>query len=206
METQVTSPNAMTERRLRLNLLHKVINAEFDKAYNELSYENVALCFPYVAREHPEVMKAAYEQVKQAIRPTFEQGLDKVIKDYNLQTKLDQLDEIVAEAKQRSQTPQETGDATPWMALPKGSERVHRMLREKTVVAKQRELQDLTASYHQLSETNTAIKRELDKRQTELKAQLVALFRSTQKMENLLKTMQALPTENLAEFAENITP
>ncbi|KAJ1658694.1 hypothetical protein IWQ61_002102, partial [Dispira simplex] len=184
MENQPSPPNAIPERRLRLNLLYKVINAEFNKAYNELSYENVSQCFPYVAREHPEVMKAVYERVKQTIRPTFEQGIDKVIKDYDLQTKLDQLDQIVVEARQRTQTSQDTRDVTPWMALPKGSERVQQMLRAKNVVAKQRELQDLTASYHQLSEINVAIKCELDKRQTELKTQLVALFRSTQNMEN----------------------
>ncbi|KAG4304614.1 hypothetical protein PORY_002007 [Pneumocystis oryctolagi] len=75
---------------------------------NSQGYEQIAKCFPALAKNSPEILRNAHEQVISFLQSSCEREFSSILKERDVVSRLNELDDLIMNAKQR----QERGDSS----------------------------------------------------------------------------------------------
>ncbi|TPX67648.1 hypothetical protein SpCBS45565_g03618 [Spizellomyces sp. 'palustris'] len=93
----------------RMRKLREVFEAALNTCLNGCSYAKMAQAFPRLARENPEALRSAREQLVAFIEESIREEFEDINIDKNVVAKLNELDRIIALAQQRQKAEYERG-------------------------------------------------------------------------------------------------
>ncbi|CAG8775572.1 35141_t:CDS:2, partial [Racocetra persica] len=140
----------------RLRSLNKLLEKCLSETLNNFSYAKVAQCFPTLAREKPKRLNDAHAQVLTFLRTNVEEEFKLILKKRNIPEKLNELDALIAKAKQREKDGQNSVQPTSMYNLSPKT-----IIRAKTIPLKENEIKRLESEFLKISQENEHLMSEL---------------------------------------------
>ncbi|KAJ3043452.1 hypothetical protein HDV00_005150 [Rhizophlyctis rosea] len=135
----------------KMRLLRSVYEKALDKWLEKCSYDAMAQAFPTIARDNPEALAAARNQLVEFIKGAAMEEFQMINEERSMQTKLNELDKLIEDAQRKVKLTLEAGGGngnetdtlkTQPQPLRLGPDAVFRI---KGVQAKRREIELLKA-------------------------------------------------------------
>ncbi|QSL64543.1 hypothetical protein MERGE_001844 [Pneumocystis wakefieldiae] len=94
------------KKGLRAQRLQDLLDKSLSQTVKACSYEQIAKCFPTLAKNSPEILKNAHEQVISFLKSSCDREFSAIFEERDVVSKLNELDGLITDAKSR----QERGD------------------------------------------------------------------------------------------------
>ncbi|KND01459.1 uncharacterized protein SPPG_03261 [Spizellomyces punctatus DAOM BR117] len=161
----------------RMRKLREVFEAALNTCLNGCSYAKMAQAFPRLARDNPDALRSAREQLVAFIRESIREEFEDINMDKNVVAKLNELDRIIALAQQRQKAEYERGQGRGSKRTDNSSapaECMHfrvspaQAIRAYSVYAKRRELSKLHTELAEIQSANHALQSRLTQSRAEV--------------------------------------
>ncbi|KAJ3057176.1 hypothetical protein HK097_011181 [Rhizophlyctis rosea] len=182
----------------RMRLLRKGYEKALDTCLGKCSYEGMAQAFPTLARDNPDALRGARDQLVQFIKTAALDEFELINEERSMQLKLNELDQLVESAQQKLRKEEESRANSEGVSVPE-----HRpvrlapeaVIRIKTSAAKRQEVEKLKAL---LLETNNETER--------LLADLVAEHEFSTSVRQFVEEASGriIPRETLLQFDQEL--
>ncbi|CCJ29158.1 unnamed protein product [Pneumocystis jirovecii] len=106
METRINSqePSECQRKGLRAQRLEDLLAKSLSQTIKACSYEQVAKCFPALAKNSPEVLRNAHKQVISFLQSSCEREFMSILKERDVVSRLNELDNLITNAKLRQES------------------------------------------------------------------------------------------------------
>lgn len=171
----ISAMDADTQKGIRAAKLDDILDRSVSQTMRACSYEKLVSCFPTLAKNDPETLRHAQEQVTQFLTSACRSEFDKILRERGVIERLNELDELVLEAKGRKDqglpASEDPSELPPEV-----------ILRAHMLPGKRKELTILNERIQTLQQTNAARltsiedqRREIESRTRTLKESLATL-------------------------------
>ncbi len=173
-----TPDTALGARAKRLN---QILDRSLAETIRSITYDKMALCFPTLASNKPDILLSAHEQVVSFLQTSCQTEFAKVLKERNAVAKLNDLDEVIEDAKRRKDRGEPAGE-NPSDLAPDVILRAHLLPRKRGQVAA------LTAQLQTVQQKNAEALTALEVQRREIDQQTKALKQTIQTFTDAVET------------------
>lgn len=152
---------ATTTKGPRASKLIEILDKSTKQTMRACSYEKLVSCFPSLAHNDPETLKHAQEQVTAFLTTACMSEFDKILNERNALQRLNELDELIVEAKTRKSAGKPATDTSS--DLPPDT-----LMRAYMLPLKRADLASLNESVLQLQTQNATGLSEIEKQRQQI--------------------------------------
>ncbi|KAJ6518764.1 hypothetical protein C8R45DRAFT_806504 [Mycena sanguinolenta] len=191
----------------RWNYFHSALDLAVQRSAHKWKFEDFAECFPKYVSEDKEGAMQTFNQVADYIEAATKRDFENVFKEYDLQTNIDILDKIVADAKARKAA----GDPLPPNVCTGTNANLHprSAVCGRTIPILEAQAERLRESLAEVSE-NIALVSELEGKAGEIKTLKTRAVRMLDGFDQTHETWSNMPMDEIqawtAQLAETTTP
>ncbi|CAG8761420.1 6078_t:CDS:2 [Cetraspora pellucida] len=182
----------------RLRSLNKLLEKCLSETLNNFSYAKVAQCFPTLAREKPKRLNDAHAQVLTFLKTNVEEEFKLILKKRNIPEKLNELDALIAKAKQREKDGQSSVQSTMYNLCPKT------IIRAKTIPLKENEIKRLESEFLKISQENERLMSELRSKKEQSNFITLPVIEAITEINEIAKAATEIPVEEMHAIIETI--
>lgn len=95
-----------SEKGARAAKLDEILERSLKQTMRACSYDKLVSCFPTLAKNDPETLKHAQEQVNEFLTSACRSEFNKILKERHAVERLNELDELITDAKARKESGQ----------------------------------------------------------------------------------------------------
>ncbi|KAG5518197.1 hypothetical protein PMAC_003383 [Pneumocystis sp. 'macacae'] len=105
METKINHQESSQcqKKGLRAQRLQDLLEKSLSQTIKACSYEQIAKCFPVLAKNSPEILRNAHEQVISFLQSSCEREFLSILKERDVVSRLNELDNLIMSAKLRQE-------------------------------------------------------------------------------------------------------
>lgn len=159
------------QKGARATKLDEILDKSLKQTMRACSYDKLVSCFPTLAKNDPETLKHAQEQVTEFLTNACRSEFDKILNERNAVQRLNELDELIADARTRKESGQHAtenvSDLTPDV-----------ILRAHMLPMKRSKLLSMSEQLHDIQQVNADALRAIEEQRKHIELRTKALKES----------------------------
>ena len=171
------STDTVQERGPRALKLQEILQTSLRQTLRACSYEKLESCFPTLAKNDPETLKHAREQVIDFLTKACQSEFEKIIAERDATKRLNELDQLINDARRRKEEGQSPNDSTTDLSPSS-------LLRAHMVPVKRQELASLNNAINTLQRQNAEGLTTIDEQRQRIEQQSKTLRSALQTLES----------------------
>lgn len=180
------------EKGIRAAKLNDILDKSVKQTMRACSYEKLVSCFPTLAQNDPETLQHAQEQVTQFLTSACRSEFDKILRERGVVERLNELDELILEAKERKEqglpASEDPSELAPEV-----------ILRAHMLPGKRAELTTMNDKIQALQQRNAASLESVESQRREIEARMRSLKESLSTLD-AVSLLPSDPDSSLPEF------